>query len=498
MRYLIIGKILGLLIAAFSVIATAPPIIVALIYQEDTIVDFGASFALMFGFGLVLWALCRRARSELRNRDGFLITVMFWTVLGLAGAVPLWLNHNLDLSVTDAVFESLSGLTTTGATVVSGLDDLPRSLLFYRQLLQWMGGIGIIVLAMAVLPFLGVGGMQMYRAETPGPMKDAKLAPRIVTTAIVLASLYSSLTVACAIAYYFAGMNAFDAICHAFSTIAIGGFSTKDASIGYFDSAAIETVAIVFMILAGINFALHFTSYKSLKNGVYPGRNRRRQWPNLMHYVRDSESRGYLMFLLVLCVIVVAVLIDSGTYGPTEALRKGVFETVSVATTTGFATADYSAWPTFLPFLLLMSAFAGACAGSTGGGIKQIRMILLFKQGAREIRQLIHPNAVIPVKLGGRSVPESVVGSIWGFLAAYIFLFAVLMLVLMAAGVDPITAYSAVGACINNLGPGLGEVALTYGGLGDFEKWILCLAMLLGRLELFTLLVILTPEFWRS
>ncbi|MGB0956985.1 MAG: TrkH family potassium uptake protein [Litorivicinus sp.] len=498
MRYLIIGKILGLLIAAFSLIATVPPMIVALIYAESTLLDFAASAAIMFAIGAGLWFACRGARSELRNRDGFLITVLFWTVLGLAGAVPLWLDDSVNLSATDAVFESLSGLTTTGATVISGLDDLPRSLLFYRQLLQWMGGIGIIVLAMAVLPFLGVGGMQMYRAETPGPMKDAKLAPRIVTTAVVLASLYSGLTLACGLAYYWAGMNAFDAIAHAFSTIAIGGFSTKDASLGHFDSAAIEMVAIVFMILAGINFALHFTSYKSLKNALAPGHRRTRVMPTFMHYVRDSESRGYLIFLAVLCVVVVGTLIGKGTYEPAEALRKGVFETVSVATTTGFATADYSTWPTFLPFLLLMSAFAGACAGSTGGGIKQIRMILLFKQGAREIRQLIHPNAVIAVKLGGKSVPETVVGSIWGFLAAYIFLFALLMLLMMAAGTDPITAYSAVGACINNLGPGLGEVALTYGTLGGFEKWILCLAMLLGRLELFTLLVVLTPEFWRA
>lgn len=498
MRYLIIGKILGLLIAAFSLISTVPPMIVAVIYGEDTLFDFMISTAIMFCIGSALWFACRDARAELRNRDGFLITVLFWTVLGLTGSIPLWLDTTVDLSFTDAAFESLSGLTTTGATVISGLDDLPRSLLFYRQLLQWMGGIGIIVLAMAVLPFLGVGGMQMYRAETPGPMKDAKLAPRIVTTAVVLASLYSGLTVACAIAYYWAGMNAFDAISHAFSTIAIGGFSTKDASLGYYDSAAIEIVAIVFMILAGINFALHFTSYKNLKNALAPARSRRRMVPSFMHYLRDTESRGYLIFLGLLSVVVVGMLMGSGTYEPAEAIRKGVFETVSIATTTGFATADYSSWPTFLPFLLLMSAFAGACAGSTGGGIKQIRMILLFKQGAREIRQLIHPNAVIAVKLGGKSVPESVVSSIWGFLAAYIFLFALLMLLMMAAGTDPITAYSAVGACINNLGPGLGEVALTYGSLGGFEKWILCLAMLLGRLELFTLLVVLTPEFWRA
>jgi len=498
MRYMIIGKILGLLLAVFSVIATAPAIVVALIYQENTLLNFAASFASLFLAGALLWSLCKGAKSDLRNRDGFLITVLFWTVLSLAGSLPLVLDSNLNLSITDAIFESVSGLTTTGATVISGLDDLPKSLLFYRQLLQWMGGIGIIVLAMAVLPFLGVGGMQLYRAETPGPMKDTRLAPRIVTTAAVLFSIYSALTLACAVAYYAAGMNAFDAISHAFSTIAIGGFSTKDASIGYWDSAAIETVAMVFMVLAGINFALHFASFKTLKTGLAPGWGRARSLPSFTHYWRDSEARGYLIFLSMLTLVVVLVLITTGTYEPTEALRRGAFEAISVATTTGFATADYASWPTFLPFLLLMSAFAGACAGSTGGGIKQIRMMLLFKQGFREVRQLIHPNAVIPVKVGGKSVPESVVSSIWGFLAAYIFVFALLMLTMIALGTDPITAYSAVGACLNNLGPGLGEVALTYGSLEGAEKYVLCLAMLLGRLELFTLLVILTPEFWRT
>lgn len=498
MRYLIIGKILGLLLAVFSIIATAPAIVVAIIYQEDTLLNFAASFLTLFMGGGLMWSLCRDAKSDLRNRDGFLITVLFWTVLGLAGSLPLVLDNSLNMSVTDAVFESISGLTTTGATVISGLDDLPHSILFYRQLLQWMGGIGIIVLAMAVLPFLGVGGMQLYRAETPGPMKESRLAPRIVSTAVALFSIYSALTLACGLSYYWAGMQAFDAVSHAFSTVAIGGFSTKDASIGYWNSPAIEAVAMVFMVLAGLNFALHFASYKSLRSSLSPNYNRARSWPSISHYWKDTEAKGYFIFLAVLSAVVIGVLYQSDTYGFTEALRKGAFETVSIVTTTGFATADYSLWPTFLPFLLLLCAFAGACAGSTGGGIKQIRMLLLFRQGFREVRQLIHPNAVIPVKIGGKPVPESVVSSVWGFLAAYIFVFAILMLTMLALGSDPITAYSAVGATLNNLGPGLGEVALTYESLNVAEKWVLCLAMLLGRLELFTLLVVLTPEFWRS
>jgi trk system potassium uptake protein len=474
-------RVLGLLLMVFS-LAMIPSIIVSLIFADGQLRLFTTAMAVIFGAGMICWLPVRSQRREMRVRDGFLITVLFWVVLGLAGAVPLALSKQLGLSITDSVFEAMSGLTTTGATVIVGLDALPQSILFYRQLLQWLGGMGIVVLAVAILPLLGIGGMQLYRAETPGPVKDAKLSPRIAETAKALWMIYVSLTLACAGAYWLAGMSLFDALSHAFSTIAIGGFSTHDASIGYFDSAQVEFVAIVFMIIAGMNFSLHFAA-----------------WHNrtVRHYIHDPEWRLYLLFLLGLGMLVSLVLVDTKSYEVTDAFRFGFFETVSIATTTGFASVGYSGWPSFIPFLLLMSAFVGACAASTGGGIKVIRLILLYKQGAREIQRLIHPNAVIPIKVGGKPVSARVIDAVWGFLAAYVLLFGLLMLACMAFGEDPITAYSAVGATLNNLGPGLGDAATNYAGLSDGTKYVLTFAMLLGRLELFTLLVIFTPAFWQ-
>ena len=473
-------RILGLLLMLFS-LTMLPPIGISVVFQDGQVLLFGAAAMLVFFAGFVSWIPTRRQKRELRIRDGFVITVLFWLVLGSAGSVPLALSDQLNISVTDALFESISGLTTTGATVIVGLDNLPKSILFYRQQLQWLGGMGIVVLAVAILPMLGIGGMQLYRAETPGPVKDAKLSPRIAETAKALWLIYLSLTVACAFAYWISGMEVFDAICHSFSTIAIGGFSTYDGSIGHFNSVTIETVAIIFMIISGMNFSLHFIAWHN---------------NSIKHYGADPELKIYLLFLVGLSLLVSLVLVDHGTYQINEAFRKGTFEAVSIATTTGFSTTDYGAWPTFIPFLLLMSAFIGACAGSTGGGIKIIRMLLLYKQGAREIKRLIHPNAVIPIKIGRKPVGSRVIDAVWGFLAAYVLTFAILMLLCMALGEDPITAYSAVGACLNNLGPGLGDAAFNYAGLSDGTKYILSFAMLLGRLELFTLLVVLSPSFW--
>ena len=473
-------RILGLLLMLFS-LTMLPPIGISVIFDDGQIPLFGAAAGLIFGAGFISWLPARRQKRDLRIRDGFVITVLFWLVLGRAGSVPLALSEQLNLSMTDALFESISGLTTTGATVIVGLDHLPKSVLFYRQQLQWLGGMGIVVLAVAILPMLGIGGMQLYRAETPGPVKDAKLSPRIAETAKALWLIYLSLTAACALAYWISGMTIFDAICHAFSTIAIGGFSSYDASIGHFNSVSIETVAIVFMVISGMNFSLHFIAWHN---------------NSLKHYLQDPEWKTYLLFLFGLSLLISLALVENGTYPVNEAFRKGIFEVVSIATTTGFTTADYANWPTFIPFLLLMSAFIGACAGSTGGGIKIIRMLLLYKQGSREIKRLIHPNAVIPIKLGRKPVGSRVIDAVWGFLAAYVLIFAVLMLVCMALGEDPITAYSAVGACLNNLGPGLGDATLNYSTLSDGTKYVLSFAMLLGRLELFTLLVVLSPSFW--
>jgi len=475
-------RILGLLLMLFS-LTMLPPIGISVIFDDGQIPLFGAAAGLIFGAGFISWLPARRQKRDLRIRDGFVITVLFWLVLGSAGSVPLALSEQLNLSMTDALFESISGLTTTGATVIVGLDHLPKSVLFYRQQLQWLGGMGIVVLAVAILPMLGIGGMQLYRAETPGPVKDAKLSPRIAETAKALWLIYLSLTAACALAYWISGMAIFDAICHAFSTIAIGGFSPYDASIGHFNSVSIETAAIVFMVISGMNFSLHFIAWHN---------------NSLKHYLHDPEWKTYLLFLFGLSLLISLALVENGTYPVNEAFRKGIFEVVSIATTTGFTTADYASWPTFIPFLLLMSAFIGACAGSTGGGIKIIRMLLLYKQGSREIKRLIHPNAVIPIKLGRKPVGSRVIDAVWGFLAAYVLIFAVLMLVCMALGEDPITAYSAVGACLNNLGPGLGDATLNYSTLSDGTKYVLSFAMLLGRLELFTLLVVLSPSFWEN
>ncbi len=476
-------KILGLLLMFFSVLANLPPIIVSLIYNDGMVVPFANAMLALFVLGFIMWASTARTRKDLSTRDGFLVVTLFWAVLGTAGCLPFLLSDQVNLSFTDAVFESLSGLTTTGATVISGLETLPKSVLFYRQQLQWLGGMGIIVLAVALLPMLGIGGMQLYRAESPGPVKDNKLVPRLAETAKALWYIYLSLTVACALAYWIFGMDLFDAISHSFTTVAIGGFSTYDASLGYFNSPAIEMIAIIFMFIAGVNFALHFTAWRQR---------------SLSSYFGDPEFRFYAFILLSVSVVTVTVLVYSEVYtNISDALIKGVFQVVSVATTTGFTTADFNSWPLFLPYVLLYAAIIGACAGSTGGGMKVVRILLIFKQGLREVQRLIHPKAIIPVKLGKEVISDRVIESVWGFFAVYVMAFMAMLLALLATGLDIITAFSAVGACINNLGPGLENVAQTYGALPATAKWILCLAMLLGRLEVFTLLVLFTPMFWR-
>lgn len=481
MQYSQIQRIVGILLMLFS-LAMLPAAAVGLHYREQAVDAFLTGFGITLIIGLLVWLPVRKQRNELRTRDGYLITVLFWLVLGLFGAIPLYLLELPDLSVADAVFESFSGLTTTGATVITGLDTLPRALLFYRQQLQWFGGMGIIVLAVAILPLLGVGGMQLYRAEMPGPLKDNKLTPRIAETAKVLWFIYTGLTLACASAYWLAGMTVFDAIGHSFSTVAIGGFSTHDTSIGYYNSPMIEMICMVFMVLSGVNFALHFTAWR---------------FRSISSYWQDPECRSYLLILLGLIVVTATVLIAYQYYSPLSAIRFAAFQAVSIATTTGFTVTDFSAWPSVLPFLLLYASFAGACAGSTGGGMKIIRVVLVFKQGVREIKRLLHTNGVFPVKLGQRAVGDRVVEAVWGFCSVYVFTFAVLFLLLLGTGLDFVTAFSALAACMNNLGPGLGDVTAHYGELSATVKWLLSFAMLLGRLEVFTLLVLLTPMFWR-
>jgi len=461
-----------------------PPMIIDFWYQEGTSQAFFYSYLSLLVAGLVLWLPVRNEKKDLRLRDGFVVVVLFWFVLGGSGALPFIWYEALEISVADAVFESISGLTTTGATVLTELDSLPHSILFYRQELQWLGGMGIIVLAVAILPMLGIGGMQLYRAETPGPVKDNKLTPRITETAKALWYIYLSLTIACAVSYWLAGMSPFDAVSHSFSTVAIGGFSTHDASIGYFDSVWVEATAMVFMILGGANFALHFIVF--------------RRW-DFKTYSSDAEFVTYLRVLFLIAIICVSYLYYNHTYGDLDsALRQGVFHAISIGTTTGFTMSEFYLWPGFLPVLLLFSSFIGGCAGSTGGGMKVIRVLLLLKQGMRELVRLVHPSAQVVVKVGNKPVSNSVMDAVWGFFAAYVAVFVIIMLLLMASGIDQITAFSAVAATMNNLGPGLGEVGANYASINDFAKWVLCISMLMGRLEIFTLLVLFTPAFWRK
>ena len=474
-------RILGLLLMLFSSTLLVP-LGFSLLDDDHTVTSFASALGLIFLAGLLLWLPVQHVRHELRIRDGFLVTSLFWTVLGIAGSLPFILTEGLALSPMDAIFESISGLTTTGATVITGLDDLPRSILIYRQLLQWLGGIGIIVIAVAVLPMLGIGGMQLYRAEIPGPTKDRKLTPRIAETAKALFFVYLALTVVCALAYWAAGMSGFDAVAHAFSTVAIGGFSTHDASMGYFESNTILLICSLFMVISGLNFGLHFLSW------------RRR---SLSGYRQDSESRFFLGVLLIGIAITCSYLILSDVLSVEDSIIHGLFMTISIATTSGFATQDFAAWPTFLPVMLIMFSFMGGCVGSTAGGMKSVRLMLIAKQGIRELKQLVHPKAVIPLKIGRHRVEATVVSAVWSFFAVYMFVFVTMMLALLGTGLDFTTAFSAVAACLNNLGPGLGEVAANYAGISDVAKGLLCLAMLLGRLEIFTLLVLFTPMFWR-
>ncbi len=483
MQAAVVFRILGILLMVFST-TMLPPAAVGFIYRDHTVMPFINGFMILMVLGFVLWFNLRHVKREMRLRDGFVVVVMFWAGLGIAGALPLMLAERPEVSFAEAVFESISALTTTGATVLVGLDVLPRSILFYRQQLQWLGGMGIIVLAVAILPMLGIGGMQLYRAETPGPVKDSKLTPRITETAKALWYVYLLLTAACMAAYWAAGMDGFDALAHAFSTVAIGGFSPHDASIGYFDSPLIEAIAVFFMAIAGVNFALHFMV---LRTG------------NLRAYLRDAEFKTFMLLLVAASATTVIYLYVTGVATDfVDALRLGIFQTVSVATTTGFTTADFSAWPTFVAVSLLLLSFIGGCAGSTGGGMKVIRFILLFKQSMRETMRLIHPNATIVVKVGDKPLSDRVVEAVWGFFSAYVFVFVVFMLIMLATGMDQVTAFSAVAASLNNLGPGLGNVAANYSNISDLQMLVLSFAMLMGRLEIFTLLVLLTPAFWQQ
>jgi trk system potassium uptake protein TrkH len=459
-----------------------PPVAVSLYYGDGDWQPFMDSFLALLGIGTLIWWPARRSQRELRLRDGFLVVSLFWVVLGLAGAVPLLLSDRPEMTLTDAVFEAVSGFTTTGATVIVGLDHLPQSVLYFRQQIQWLGDIGIVVLAVALLPMLGVGGMQLLKAEGPGPVKDVKLTPGITETAKALWVVYVLLTVLCAACYWLAGMEPFDAIAHSFSTVSTGGHSTHDASLGYYDNVAIDLVAALFMFLGGVNFSLHFFVF----------RHRR-----LLDYFRDAEFRTFVTLVTVLFLLTLVTLLLQQTYSPEIAARAAIVQSVSAQTGTGLRTADFSLWPGVLPVLLILVTFISGSAGSTSGGMKVIRWLLIWKQGLREVQRLIHPSAEIPVRIGRKPVDWRIIDSVWGFFAAYIILFGMLMVAMMLTGADQVTAFSAIAACMTNYGVGLGEVSANFTSISEVGKWLCVVAMLLGRLEIFPLLVIATPSFWR-
>ena len=475
MHLAFVSRVLGLMLMVFST-SMLVPIVFAAIYQENTLPMFFLAFTITMIVGFLSWLPARNMKGEIRIRDGFIITVLFWLVLSTFGALPFALSQETNLSFIDALFESISGLTTTGATVFTNLEDLPKSILYYRQQLQWLGGIGIVVIAVSILPMIGVGGMQIYKAETPGPIKDTKLTPRIAETANALFKIYVFLTVACAIAYWVAGMSWFDALSHSFSTISIGGFSTYDESLGHFNNNAVLTIASIFMVVSGLNFALHYTAWhaRSIKS-----------------YISDPEARLFILVILFGILVTTYFLYTTASMPNEEILFVGVFQLISILTTTGFTTTEFHLWPSFLPFFLILLSFFGACAGSTGGGIKMGRILIMSQQIVREIYRLIHPNAVLPIKTKKHKIPERVTDGIWAFFGIYFFIFYVMVLLLLANNLDYITAWSATAASFNNLGPGLGAVAENYADLNAMSKAILCSGMLLGRLEVFTLLVVL-------
>jgi trk system potassium uptake protein TrkH len=483
MNLRMVQRILGMMLLLFS-LTMLPPIAVSAVYADGHWHPFLAAFAIVAIAGFAFWYPVRNLRGDLRLRDGFLVIAVFWVFLGLAGATPLLISDAPSLSFTDAVFEAVSGFTTTGATVIIGLDELPKSILYYRQQIQWLGGKSIIVLAGALMPMLGIGGMSLYKADTPGPMKDQKMTPRITQTAKALWAVYVALTAACAAGYYLAGMSVFDAVGHAFSTLSTGGFSPYDASMGHFDSAAVDVIATVFMFLGGVSFALHFMVLRRRNPGMYA------HDPEFMAYFR-------LIAVIILSASVYLWLVGEFASLP-QSLRHTAFHVVSVHTGTGYTTTGFAHWPGAMPALLMLLTFIGGCAGSTTGGMKVIRWLLVFRQGVAELKRLVHPSAEIPVKLAERAVPQRVIIGVAGFFAMYFIVFGVMMLALMMLGLDQVTAWSAVASALNNVGPGLGDVTMTFQTVPDAAKWICTVAMIAGRVEIFTLLLLLTPAFWQK
>ncbi len=479
-----ICKLIGMLLMIFS-LSMLTPLMVDALYQEGNWHPYVYSFTMTFFSGLVLWMPARHCRYELKTRDGFLIVSLFWIVICAFAAIPFMLLLHPSNGFTDSLFESISGFTTTGATIIPQIEKLSHSILFYRQQLQFMGGMGIIVLAVAILPMLGVGGMQLYRAETPGPMKDSKLTPRITESAKALWMIYLGLTIACIISYYLAGMTLFEAVGETFGTVSTGGFSLHSNSFAYYNSTAIEMIACVFMLLGGINFSLHFITI---------------QRRSLSHYRKDEELKFYILMLACSCLFITLVLLINNIFIEDKhlALTKSLFNVISLSTTTGLTSSSFSLWPSFAPILIMFLAITGGCAASTTGGIKVIRFLLMFKGTQREMVHLIHPNAIHHIKIGDNTLSRQVLQSMWAFISVFSALFVFFTLALLAFGNDLLTSFSAVTASLANAGAGLGKISQNCATLNLPSKWLMMFAMLLGRLEIFSLLVLFTPNFWRK
>ena len=462
----------------FFSISFIVPIITSFIYKDGALSVFVITFSIVFMVGFLGWLISKNNNEDMTHKDGFLVITLFWIVLSSAGSIPFILSG---MTFIDSFFESMSGITTTGATVIPNLSALPESLLLYRQLLQWMGGMGLIVLAIAVMPLLGIGGGQLYKTEIPGAMNDQKLTPRIKETAQALWLIYLLLTIFCSAFYFFAGMNAFDAISHSLSTVSIGGFSTYDNSIGHFENGLIETVCIIFMLLSALSFTLHYFAFYMKKP---------------LKYLHDPELRFFISIMA--CIFLLSILINYFSNSEQASIRELLFHSVSIVTTTGFSIGDTNQWNPSIGFLFLIGAFIGACSGSVGGGIKSWRVLIMINYAYINLKKMIHPNAVISLKIGTKNVENDVAASVWGFFSIYVLSFIILLFGLVVTGLDFQSAFSAIGACLNNLGPGLAEVSQTYASVTSTGKAILSFAMILGRLEIFTLLVLFMPIFWQK
>lgn len=478
MNYYQILKITGIILLIFSFFLLIP-LAVAFYYGSD-VDNFTKSFLIVFFSGLITYLPNKRERSQIRIKEGFLIVTIFWFVLSIFGAVPFLFDSQLNISLIDAIFESTSGWTTTGATVMTSIDSLSRPLLLYRQLLQWLGGIGIVVLVLAILPILGVGGMYLYKAETSSPIKDNKLSPRITETAKSLWGVYIILTLACAGFYYLAGMNLFDAIGHSFSTVSIGGFSTHNDSIGYYSNDYIKIICMLFMFLSALNFVLHFLFYKT---------------KSFNNYFINSETKSFLTIIFGLLILISIFSLNGRLYEIDNI--DLIFHVLSFVTTSGFTTSDYGAWPVFVLTLIFLSSFIGACAGSAGGGIKVIRITIAIKSIKKQLLKVIHPKAQISIKVNNKKVEDVTIETILSFIILYILLFFFAAILIMLSGHDLLTSFSATAACINNLGPALGDAYGNYSALNDFSKTILSLMMIIGRLEIYTFVILVTKYFWK-